>query len=100
MEYMDGSHFLWIGVRLILPLLRCRIEPPPASQSCCLHGMHAIIEQSRKEVIQMFKQKMKLMLSDEDVHILIESLINLRNELLREGRYTDAVDDIILRLYR
>lgn len=48
----------------------------------------------------MFKQKMKLMLSDEDVHILIESLINLRNELLREGRYTDAVDDIILRLYR
>ena len=58
----------------------------------------------------MFKRKMKLMLSDEDVHILmlsdedvhilIESLINLRNELLREGRYTDAVDDIILRLYR
>lgn len=48
----------------------------------------------------MFKRKMKLMLSDEDVHILIESLINLRNELIREGRYTDAVDDIILRLYR
>lgn len=48
----------------------------------------------------MFKRKMKLMLSDEDVHILIESLINLRNELLRQGRYTDAVDDIILRLYR
>ena len=48
----------------------------------------------------MFKRKMKLMLSDEDVHILIESLINLRNELLREARYTDAVDDIILRLYR
>ena len=48
----------------------------------------------------MCKRKMKLMLSDEEVQILIESLINLRNELLREGRYTDAVDDIILRLYR
>ena len=48
MEYMDGSHFLWIGVRLILPLLVCRIEPPAASQSCGLHCMHAMMEQSRK----------------------------------------------------
>ena len=48
----------------------------------------------------MFKRKMKLMLSDEDAHILIESQSNLRNELLRAGRYTDAVDDILLRLYR
>lgn len=59
-----------------------------------------MLQVSRKEVIHMFKRKMKLMLSDEDVHILIESLIELRNKLIQEGRYTDAVDDIILRLYK
>ena len=48
----------------------------------------------------MFKRKMKLMLSDEDVHILIESLINLRNELIREGRYTDAIDDLLIKFMK
>ena len=56
MEYMDGSHFLRIGVSLILPILGCRIEPPAASQSCGLHGMHAMMEQRRKLILTVFRE--------------------------------------------
>lgn len=34
-------------------------------------------------------------LTDMEYHHIIQSLINLKNELIEQGRYTDAVDDVL-----
>ena len=46
----------------------------------------------------MFKQKIRF--TYDEIRVLVFALNELRNSLIAEGRYTDAVDDIILRLYR
>ena len=48
----------------------------------------------KKEDIAMKKYK----LTFDETRIIIMSLIELRNQLIEEGRYTDAVDDIIAKL--
>lgn len=30
-----------------------------------------------------------------EYHHIIQSLINMKNELIEQGRYTDAVDDVL-----
>ena len=50
----------------------------------------------RKESAMTKKYK----LDDYDVRIIVRALIDLRNKLIGEGRYTDAVDVILLKLYR
>ncbi len=42
--------------------------------------------------------KVKLRMTDEEIKVLIIALNELRNKLISEGRYTDAVDELILRL--
>ena len=42
--------------------------------------------------------KFKLRMTDEEIKVLIIALNELRNKLISEGRYTDAVDELILRL--
>ena len=42
--------------------------------------------------------KKKFKFDDYEIRILIFALNELRNQLIKEGRYTDAVDDLILRL--
>ena len=42
--------------------------------------------------------KRKFKFDDYEVNIIIKALIELRNQLIAEGRYTDAVDEIILKL--
>lgn len=44
--------------------------------------------------------KRKFKLDDYEVNIIIKALIELRNQLIAEGRYTDAVDELILKMYR
>ena len=46
----------------------------------------------------MFGNKFKFPMTEDEVNICIKALITLRNELIREGKYTDAVDELILRL--
>lgn len=46
----------------------------------------------------MFNRKMRLALSDDDVRIIVRALVDLKNDLIRQGRYTDAVDEILIRL--
>jgi len=41
-----------------------------------------------------------LYLNKKEFEILLQSLIGLRNSLIREGRYADCVDDIIIKLTR
>lgn len=47
----------------------------------------------------MLKKKIKMTVTDEESMLILFSLVELRNRLIEEGRYTDAVDDLILKLY-
>ena len=44
------------------------------------------------------KQKYYLVLNDQERRFVIESLNQLRNELIADGKYTDAVDEVILKI--
>ena len=41
----------------------------------------------------MMKQKYYLVLNDQEHRLIIESLNQLRNKLIADGKYTDAVDE-------
>lgn len=42
--------------------------------------------------------KRYLYLSHEEISVVLKSLVNLKNRLIREGRYTDFVDELILKV--
>ena len=44
------------------------------------------------------KQKYYLALSIEEWRIIIHCLNNFRNRLISEGRYTDAVDEVLIKV--
>jgi len=44
----------------------------------------------------MFGNRVKLEYNER--RIIIRALIELKNQLIAEGRYTDAVDDILVKL--
>ena len=44
------------------------------------------------------RNTMKLRLTHDEVRILVYALNELRNSLIAENRYTDAVDDILIKL--
>lgn len=37
-------------------------------------------------------------LTDTEYHQIIQSLINLKNRLIQEEKYTDAVDDVLYKI--
>ena len=48
----------------------------------------------------MFKKKRYLCLSEAEFRILIESLIHLKNKLTLQGRFTDCVDELLLKVVK
>ena len=46
----------------------------------------------------MRKQKYYLAIDNYEYSVIIDSLNNLRNKLIADGRYTDAVDELIIKL--
>ena len=48
----------------------------------------------------MENEKYYLYLNKREFEILLQSLIGLRNSLIRKGRYADCVDDVIIKLTR
>ena len=46
----------------------------------------------------MFDKKYHLYLSEEERNQIIRSLIDLRNNLIKEGRYTDLADETLIKL--
>ena len=44
------------------------------------------------------KQKRYLYLDDEEISVMLQSLIRLKNTLILEGRYTDCVDELIVKV--
>ncbi|MCI7813993.1 MAG: hypothetical protein SO016_09290 [Lachnospiraceae bacterium] len=37
-------------------------------------------------------------MSNDETSVLLKSLVRLKNALIREGRYTDCVDELILKV--
>ena len=46
----------------------------------------------------MRNQKYYISIDEYERRIIISSLNNLRNKLIADGRYTDAVDDILVKV--
>lgn len=46
----------------------------------------------------MRNQKYYIAIDEYEQKIIIDSLNNLRNKLIAEGRYTDAVDDVLIKV--
>lgn len=44
------------------------------------------------------KQKYYLVLNDQELRLIIESLNQLRNKLIADGKYTDAIDEVLLKI--
>ena len=44
--------------------------------------------------------KYYLYLTDEEQHLLVQALVDLKNKLLHEGRYTDVVDEVIIKVLK
>mgnify|MGYP007083920291 CR=1 FL=1 len=51
-----------------------------------------------QEVVVLKEQKYHLYLSDDEYRQTIQSLGRLKNNLIAQGRYTDAVDDVLCKV--
>ena len=55
-----------------------------------------IIEKSKE--VWLLRQKYYLALTTEEWRLMIDALNNLRNRLISEGKYTDAVDEVLIKV--
>ncbi|WEG36335.1 hypothetical protein [Amygdalobacter nucleatus] len=46
----------------------------------------------------MRETKYHIYLTDDEQSRVIQSLVNLKNNLIVQGRYTDAVDEVLLKV--
>ncbi len=46
----------------------------------------------------MLKKKRYLYLDETEHSILIKSLVQMKNKLIQQGRFTDCVDDLIMKV--
>ena len=52
----------------------------------------------QQEVVVLKEQKYHLYLSDDEYRQIIQSLVRLKNNLISQGRYTDAVGDVLCKV--
>ena len=45
----------------------------------------------------MFGTKYKINFTYDEKRIIVYSLVELKNKLIAEGRYTDAIDDLLIK---
>ena len=45
----------------------------------------------------MRKRKYYLRLTDTEHHLILQSLLEYRNKLISQGKYTDGVDELIIK---
>ena len=57
----------------------------------------AIMITEKSKEVRLMKQKYYLALTTEEWRLMIEPLNNLRNRLVSEGRYTVAVDEVLIK---
>ena len=65
---------------------------------CILVKQIAIVySMLRQEVGQMKQKDYYIYLDEQEYSQVIQSLIALKNDLIAQGRYTDAVDDVLIK---
>ena len=47
-----------------------------------------------------WNKKYRLSLNKEEFDLIINCLIELKNNLIKQGKYTDAVDDILIKMFK
>ena len=47
-----------------------------------------------------WNKKYRLSLNKEELDLIINCLIELKNNLIKQGKYTDAVDDILIKMLK
>lgn len=45
-------------------------------------------------------KKVKLKLDDYEIRLIINALVEWKNRLIAEGKYTDAIDDLLLKILK
>lgn len=45
----------------------------------------------------MFHKKRYLRLTNQELQVILHSLVELRNSLIKQGRYADCVEELILK---
>ena len=56
------------------------------------------IMEAKRRKESMKKLKYYLTVSTEETRVILRSLIELKNKLIREGRHTDCVDELIIKV--
>ena len=46
------------------------------------------------------KKKMRLYLDSEEKSVVLKCLVDMKNRMIAEGRYTDCVDEVIIKLVK
>ena len=58
-----------------------------------------MMKKIRKGSVERMIKKYRIRLTEDEQNIIINGLLNLRNQLIKEGKYTtDAIDDLLLKL--
>ena len=46
----------------------------------------------------MFRKKRYLYLTEDELRVLVQSLVRLKNSLIQQDRYTDCLDELIVKV--
>ena len=57
-----------------------------------------LYNEAKEGVLFMREQKYHIYLDSHERKLLIHSLVELKNQLIQQGRYTDCVDELIFKV--
>ena len=58
-----------------------------------------MMKKIRKGSVERMIKKYRIRLTEDEQNIIINGLLNWRNQLIKEGKHTtDAIDDLLLKL--
>ncbi len=57
-----------------------------------------LIKYVRRRLTIMFQKKRYVYLTADEIKVVAKSLIRLKNSLIQQGRYTDCVDELIVKV--
>ena len=83
--FLNRFDQLWY---FLLKFILCAVARPP-SISCTMGA---------KRVDILFQKKRYLYLSEAEYSILLKSLVRLKNKLIQQNRFTDCVDELLIKL--
>ena len=90
------------GMDIVMPQDRtCNYAEHYRNRRFAMRHLHVYAEtEEQKRIGQRrctMRGKIRIAFTDDEIRIIMRSLVELRNALIREGRYTDSVDEIMLK---